>query len=242
MFQRKFTNVGRLLSFGVASVLTLVLLTPQASAANAQGLYWGVETGDTIDYKVFNHWSLPNPFATMNESFYILVNAVPTIPERVANVLDIPLPNVTLYWKNGSDMGPSGILPSVVPSPSIIPSLEILPVGNWSLMTTVILDPQLTHGVEIINNESMWGGHATGEGPYDNTTVNAVWTLLKSDGAWNHWHYIITNVTTQEEVYHYEVDRLVYETGAIPSLYLIAITGVLIVISIGIVLILKYRR
>jgi hypothetical protein len=98
-----------------------IVLTP-VSAANNQGLYWGVTIGSRFDYHKFAESAFFIGTSPREEDFYVIIDSLPRIPDDINMVSDLPdLVGASQFYENGTQIeGSSG--------------WKVLPVGNWSLI------------------------------------------------------------------------------------------------------------
>ncbi|MFW9966401.1 MAG: hypothetical protein ACFFEA_04540 [Candidatus Thorarchaeota archaeon] len=119
--------MSRILSFQLMAILfVLCIVVTPVSAANNQGLHWGVTIGSRFDYHKSAELVLgrPDPSPT-EEDFYVIIDSLPSIPDDINKTGDLPrLLGATQFYENGTEIeGSSG--------------WNVLPVGNWSLIVSM---------------------------------------------------------------------------------------------------------
>jgi len=133
------------------------MLLPNAFAASSQGLAWGVEEQEEIEYTLDIEVDMEttDTTVTMDETYQVIltVEDLPEIPETIDSQNDIPYPSNSLKLKNGSS------IPSIASDFSS--SIMILPTGNWTLIDQLYKDStEESASIENatwINDSDTWG-------------------------------------------------------------------------------------
>ena len=167
----------------IFTVLFLVgfILIPSVLAANNQGLVWGVEEGQEIQYNLHISMIMETTFftTTIDETEQIMytIQSLPDIPTEVTAMGGFPFPTGTLTYANGSTIGS---LPITLPL-----AMLIIPVGNWTLIDELYkesAESSLT-GVTWINDASYWGFQYSMETGYpEEMSMSATIKFSKADG------------------------------------------------------------
>ncbi len=130
----------RTYSFLLAALL-LGMLLPSIASAGQHGLVWGVQVGDRFEFTLTN--SIYE--ITETDDFYVEVDSLPSLDE----VTQIPVAGASYYWMDGSSMGLEGYASEFM----------IVPVGNWTFLTTK-LEPQILNDYlegQMIDTFLAWG-------------------------------------------------------------------------------------
>ncbi len=118
----------RILSFQLMAILfVLCLVVTPVSAANNQGLHWGVTTGSRFDYHDFAEFTMPNQNETSprEKDFYVIIDSLPSIPDDINAMRNLSgLVGASRFYENGTEIEGSS-------------SWDVLPVGNWSLIVGI---------------------------------------------------------------------------------------------------------
>lgn len=109
---------------------------------------------------------------TIEETMYMVVNRLPSIPDSVTWAQELLLSNVTVYWQNGSAITIHDFIMFGVP-------FFVLPVGNWSLIRDN-LSPDPILGYTVIDIASLWGWQYNFVNEHFGYVVNISKTYLKS--------------------------------------------------------------
>ncbi|MGY5853567.1 MAG: hypothetical protein RTU92_08395 [Candidatus Thorarchaeota archaeon] len=154
------------------------LLLPSVMAASNQGLSWGISVDQEVRYSFDTHTeiSMPLLITTIDESYNIIVvfDSVPEIPPDITLLSNLPLPNVTLKFENGTEFNNIGGM--------TVEGLFALPVGNWSLWTDLVDD---IHGslpssaFTWISDPTYWGYNISMDLIYP---VHMSFKISRSDG------------------------------------------------------------
>ena len=165
------------------TVLFLVgfILIPSVLAANNQGLVWGVEENQEIQYTIHIGMSIETTFMTTTldetEEVMYTIQSLPEIPEDVTSIGHIPYPTGALTYANGSSIGS---LPLTLPV-----TMLILPVGNWALIDEMFRESAEGSPMNVtwINDLSYWGFQYSMETSYpEEMSMNMVTKFSKADG------------------------------------------------------------
>jgi hypothetical protein len=111
----------------MAILFVLCIVVTPVSAANNQGLYWGVTIGSRFDYHDFGEFTIQNQNETSprEENFYIIIDSLPSIPDDITAMRNLSrLVGASRFYENGTEIEGSS-------------SWDVLPVGNWSLIVNI---------------------------------------------------------------------------------------------------------
>ena len=222
--------MDRAAKFCFLSFVLLALMTSQAAGTNTQGFYWGLNSGDRLDYTYELHGSPPYIIGSLNERFYIIVNGLPILPDTVTTLYGAMCNNVTAYWANGSPMGYDGMWLGS-------PATTFFAIGNWPILAYLFYASLLTD-YEVVDDPSIWGvriGYVMGS-----TQSNVSWTLSKSDGATVQYSTIMYDPLTHTDVFHAEVNRVAVGGVSTPVLVSAAVISAEIIVAV--LIIRRYRR
>jgi hypothetical protein len=178
----------------LAGVLLLVLLCPSAvSAANTQGLAWGLSVGDRIDYTVASTMEGAIAASTTQSvsDCYVVVTSLPEIPYVVTSVPFLQM------WRDFNQSFANGTRYS-------FPWIAV-PVGNWTLLTGLMQRSIPDYiNVTTIDTIAEWGIDTT-QDDGSITTYQAL-RVSKGDGAMN--YFKVEMQTTSPSTHHLmEVSR-----------------------------------
>jgi len=213
--------------------LLIALSAPSVYGANTQGLHWGLNEGDRLDYRFVVHSSYTTmvPFTSIDEGFYFIADDLPLIPDTVVTATNL-YKTFQAYWSNGSMISSSSGLPNLV---------TVFVVGNWSLVNSLVF-PAMPSLYRIVDSELLWGIEGNQPGPEVGQTNNMSMTFLKSDGALYKVHQTIYDWFADEDVFEYEITRVTEKSGGYGFLTLIAVASIAVEIVIALVLIKKHRQ
>ena len=125
------------------AILSIFLISPVA-AANNQGLSWAIASGDVFNYTFAGE--IPNE-APLSESIILRITNNPTEPpDDITNMAQIP--TVTGQWRFANDTDASSYIYGI--------DFFAVPIGNYSLLSTLVEDEALP-GYEEINDVAFWG-------------------------------------------------------------------------------------
>ncbi len=117
-----------------------MLAVPVSVAANNQGLRWVGEVGNQFEFSftLIRNTSCFSPvfceeLCIENEAMYMEIDSLLPIPDNLQFFEEIPSPEVSLYYKNGTILSLSDFM-MMFPQ---IGKQFILPVGNWHLLTAL---------------------------------------------------------------------------------------------------------
>jgi hypothetical protein len=126
-----------------------------ANTDGNHGLSWGVSEGDMFSYHVNRYVIEDSTSDTASFKVLITIDDLPEIPETITVsspvdidstiTFDIPRPNVTIAFDNGTDCHDLE-LPFIV-----------LPIGNWSLYTELVDEEWGTSSLEWLSDTTYWG-------------------------------------------------------------------------------------
>lgn len=171
--------------YALAILLLGFLLPTTAMAANDQGLYWGVSTGQQFNYNV-HLVNYEGGLTTNSTDFAIVVEVtyLATIPDNLDNITDLVLANTTMKFENGTDATPSfGLMLSLLTEDNesfITQVISPIPIGNWTLY-----DSFTPENITTFDNATHWG--------YDMSSPGAAIELyyLKTNGMPSYFHLAI---------------------------------------------------
>jgi hypothetical protein len=213
--------------------LLLLAATPVGAVTN-QGLDWGFDVGDRFDFH-FRYVDHQNSMYSKEYDFYFEVVSLSTIPDGITG-LTIPYLNLSCavgyYFANGTDLGPYA---------AVLPGLA-LPVGNWSLWTSII--EAIAHPTadyytfDASDSGTAWSYYADYGGvgiPHEQGSV----IYLKADGVltrfeWKAWDAM------GSPLYEYYVRRLGYDDSF--PVVLVTLVGVFVAVVVIIVVFSVLKR
>jgi hypothetical protein len=100
----------------MAILFVLCIVVTPVSAANNQGLYWGVTIGSRFDYHDFGEFTIQNQNETSPRE---------EIPDDITAMRNLSrLVGASRFYENGTEIEGSS-------------SWDVLPVGNWSLIVNI---------------------------------------------------------------------------------------------------------
>lgn len=174
-------KMKRALQALLAFSLVTMLITTNVAAATSQGFEWAVEVDDkynfTLDFTEGNQ--------SISEGIYFEVGSVPTLPNTIDNITDIPSVSGNFYWTTNDTS--IGFLSLIFIFTLVTGGKIAYPVGNFDLLNTLLTE---WHGdttmlenatFTMVNNYHYWGVSASWEIDEDNSVTLDV-TYLKSDG------------------------------------------------------------
>jgi hypothetical protein len=132
-------------------MIVVSIFTSHISAINNQGLKWGVEVGDVSYYTFeFHHSELSS--ARPRDGIEIIYVRVARLPEIVSNISSYEQlwgVRKNVYWANETEiLSTSAFYPM---------TFSICPIGNWSLLTELVLEFPSIIPDEFINTANSWG-------------------------------------------------------------------------------------
>jgi hypothetical protein len=215
-------------------VLALVALTPVAYGANSQGLHYGVREGDRLDYAIVMRSRFPSVIVPTDDRLYVIVDSLGPIPDRVSIPEEFELAVLSFYWANGSEINSS--------SPYLQMRIIVLPIGNWSLASSVLFGDPPPPNSTVIDNETLFGLRAALVNSFFGFSGNMSLAYLKSDGSLNRYWLTLYSITNGSELMYYDLSRLKEGTGQIAPLTLISIAAIPILVVAAVLLIWRYRH
>ncbi len=122
--------------------MMLLLFISQASnvvAANNQGLEWGVEVGDRLDYDVEVTYHNTTLDLDLDDQMYVIIDDLPSIADDITSLLHLVHPSMilehyTTYWANGT------VMDELWENTLKMTAFTLFPIGNWSLITQLYED------------------------------------------------------------------------------------------------------
>ncbi len=227
------------LLFGIS--LMFLLIFSQASnvtAANNQGLEWGLEVDDRLNYNVKVEYHNTTLDLEFDEEMYVIVNDIPSISDDITSITQLTTFNMifgyySTYWENDS------IMDSLWMHTLKLAPITVLPIGNWVLVTQLFTDAT---PIAIMVQDSSIFNYTIEDIPNPGNVQSS--ELLKSDGATSSWVY---NVTWGSETTVYvELTRQISTTTSTgqtlgDNTLLIVIGGVAVVAVVLILVILRKR-
>ena len=161
------------------------IVVPNALAVNSQGLVWGVEVDQEIQYtlRIIVDFAVPtNPIDLVvedrDETYDIIytVKDIPVIPDSVDHYTEIPSVQGEMTFENGSSI--SSILESP-PSP-----LFVKPIGNWELINgmyrVMVATAPSNYNFTWTDDPLTWGYTCTINYSYFIKTITTLYS--KADG------------------------------------------------------------
>ena len=130
-------------------------------AVSDQGLSWGISKDQETKYTLDVNMTLLNSTTSNSYDMSVVIDSVPDIPPNVTMIAEIPLPEVTLKFANGTEF--INIAGQALEGPFV------MPIGNWSLMTDLIdaIFGNLTSNeFTWISDSSYWGYNITHDDVY----------------------------------------------------------------------------
>jgi hypothetical protein len=222
------TSISKRIFLGL---FTILMIAPAVTAANTQGLKWGVNQGAKLEYSIHIEDNTGDGYS-LTEDFYVRIDFLPELSPSVTEVGDALLTgerNVSFFLMN--DTPTEGIA-----------EWSLLPVGNWSLIAEIfepILDG-FDRSLQYIDTSSEWGFSYSESGSSITTEVTTTWS--KTDGAVN-WYLKDQRDTSNEALlYHAELLRAGYKPvlGAVSTIA--AITGIGVIGIAALLYIIRKRR
>ncbi len=207
------------------TVLTMCLVFP-AAGANLQGLKWGFNPGDKIDYEFT---LMTSPALNLNEGMYATMGSISAIPSTVNLWSDIPDPNPSFDWRwtNGSVV-PILLWLYLLPLATFGGYLAV-PTGNWSLLTRLVDKiPLWQINTTMVENSAYWGMSLTTSS--SGKTIVLETSYLKSDGVLARYHWTETDIAT-----HVKESDLSLVRQGLPNDLVVFLEGNLLYIGIGVV-------
>ncbi len=191
-----------------------------------QGLAWSVLPGDRFDYTLRYYQN----GVYREEGYYVIVGALPAIPEEVTSFSQLIPPSAKAYWSNGSEI--QGFYSAY---------FIALPTGNWDLITDLLLamlnqTGSYIESYEVINSYIYWTYGV--ETYYGSTNMTGRLELYKADGVLS--HYLTENIDaeTGELISSIEISR----AGYLPEIVFYGTMGILVIAIIGAIVIFIYKR
>jgi hypothetical protein len=159
-------NVRFILGLSILSLLILAQAS-NVDAVTAQGLEWGVAVNDRINYGIAVTYHNATYDLNLTEQMYLIIDAVPVIPDNVSHLAQAALYEFTTYWDNGT------VMDDFWNNFLLIMPFYVLPIGNWSLISELYgeIDPPVITMNEKSIFTVVWATN------FDSTQV-----VLKSDG------------------------------------------------------------
>jgi len=219
------------------TVLTVCVVFP-VTGANLQGLKWGFNPGDKIDYQV--SIMATSPAFNLNEGMYTVMGSVSAIPGTVNLWSDIPYPNLSFDWRwtNGSVV-PFLLWLYFLPL-ALFGGYLAVPIGNWSLLTKLVDKiPLWEINTTMVENSAFWGMSLTGTSSGDTIVLET--SYLKSDGVIATYHWTQTDIAT-----HVKEGEVYLVRQGLPNDILVFLQDNVLYIGIGVVvlvlLVVAYKR
>ncbi len=157
-------------------LVTLLFLGVNVSAANTQGLSWGVLVGDRIDYTLSVYSEGYETTYLTNGTFdcYVTIKSLPDIPATVNTIPNLQPQNYNQSFLNGTEYAFAWIA---------------VPIGNWTLFTE-ILEQSMTSfdNVTFIDTATEWGYDAFLR--FLSSNLTQILRVSKSDGAMNYLRHV----------------------------------------------------
>ena len=159
------------------------ILIPSVLADNSQGLVWGVEEGQEIQYTLHMRMNMETTYTTttmdVTEGLVFTIITLPDIPTVVDERWELPYAYGEMTYTNGTDVGYLGMPISL--------SNLIMPIGNWALIDEIYKDsmetPPAEYTISWINDFSSWGlAQSVTDYPTEGSSTSASMIFSKSDG------------------------------------------------------------
>ena len=153
------------------------MFSTPVQAANNQGLDWGVEVADRLEFSCsqFSSYEINTTTTTftLDYDIYVDIDTCPDIDDNVDSLADIDFVSTTTkYALNDSaadDIFDQYTIPTIL-------SAVVLPIGNWDAIAAAANnDIESTEGLELINNATHFG--------YGRTTKSFEVSYFKVDGS-----------------------------------------------------------
>ncbi len=201
-------------------ILPILLCPTAVSAVNTQGLAWGLEVGDRIDYTVTANVegvTTTSPTQSVSEC-YVVVTSLPELPNIVISIPSLLPQNFNQSLANGTEYN---FLWTAVP------------VGNWTLLTELVLQSiPRSFNVTMIDTQAEWGMESTQD--YGSTIMFQTLRMSKSDGAMN---YLKQETSGTSASIHYVIE--VVRKGVLSPLNMIQLVSIVVTLaSLGVIVIL----
>jgi hypothetical protein len=205
-------------------VLLIVCIVLPAAGANLQGLKWGFNPGDKINYQ----YSLmeKSPALTLNEGSYLQINGTSAIPDTVNLWTDIPHLTPDWKWSNGSMVG-IGIWLTLLPLGLFG---FVVPTGNWSLLYKLAAWVWLWNVNTTMTLSSAYLAFSLTSISSGKTTLFEA-SYLKSDGFLARYHWVQTDSVTHEKDYEVSLIR-----QGLPNDIIVMLQDNIVYIGIGVVI------
>lgn len=187
----------------VLFLVGLMQIVPVTVASN-QGLEWGVMPGASIDYMLV----IDADDITFDGGIYLEYNATaiaPTIPDSIADWLDIPYFDVDIFYANGTDMGIMALI--------LLAAYNLhVPIGNWTFLSELAENTiDVTNFVLDDEDPYFWGyswEDDDWEYAMEGLRITVHVDFLKIDGCLSHYSLESTNITTEEKTGEAYLERM----------------------------------
>jgi len=173
-----------------ALVLVSTFVTSPIVAVTSQGLEWGVEPDDEF---AFRYHLVEEGKTVVNDIVNI---TVPLFPQDIDDPLPewvyLPIVYPDIVYANGTLLGSEA---SYIYAVVYLVGSFFVPIGNFSLLTDLIMDSTLSSGSHtVINDGTNWGVQFT----FEWNESRASWTFKykKTDGFLNELSLVGTNTTS----------------------------------------------
>ena len=209
-------------------IVFLIGAISTAVAINDQGLSWGVEVGDRINYRLRGE-NVNGVTPLVDIGMYAEVDEVHEITETMTSFSQIIglEPTISTYLANDT--------------PYWLGLTLALPIGNWSLVEDLILDYTSLTEEDITNTANTWGYIVTQD--FSTHTYTTMMIHSKTDGVMNYykvqWDY---DDNSQDQLV--EITREGYSPGfgglgldSNTILYISIGAGVVVILIVAIVVI-----
>ncbi|MGY5875244.1 MAG: hypothetical protein RTU30_05820, partial [Candidatus Thorarchaeota archaeon] len=168
-------------------------------AANNQGLEWGVEVDDRLEFSFDADWSITimsvSTSYSVDHNVYLEIDSLPSIPNDVDSLSDIDMVVSTMKFANGTEV--SDIF-SEVPLSTGLPTAAY-PIGNWAAVAAA-LDNDLTTATvtpDVANNATHFGYS------YSMMGIDSAVYWYKADGSLAYMHMGMTITGMSDTQIHF---------------------------------------
>ncbi len=161
-------------------ILVLFLSVPFVSAATSDGLEWGINEGDQLNF-IFSYEDYN--VSIKDESVYIEVSELPTIPDHINELTELVPAFGYVYFANGTSVNETLL--------TVGGLVAAMPIGNWSYLTSLVSEYDPPSGsVTVIDNATCWGYELDAPG------ASTEFTVYKIDGSVGYYYMQAGFVTT----------------------------------------------
>ncbi|RDE11976.1 MAG: hypothetical protein C4K47_09095 [Candidatus Thorarchaeota archaeon] len=229
----------RALQVLIALAISSLFLASPVSAASNQGLSWGVQLHDRLNYTL----AVNNATFHMSEAFYLNVTAdPPAIPDSMTLLSQVPTVDLDAWWTNGTEMQIEYAILFWVLVDLPFGTGVVLPIGNFTLLEQLVQTYILwSSSTVFVGDSQSWGMKLVQAHPGYNSTLEA--TYQRNDGALATVSATSTNNTSHATIGSLQITRgLPLDIiGWIRENILMVGAGVLVVVIVGAVVCMKRK-